>query len=180
MSVRSAASSELFAPLAAEQGGGRLASRTAALPILLTLASGVLYSAAFPPLSLYPLGWLALAPFFAASARVRPLHAAALGLLWALCAGFGTAYWMPGMLVEYFGASILEAWAGFLAILVGLVGTYTAGFSAWLAWLVQRGRAGPLAVAAGWATCEFARVHLLVPSPWALSAYAQIEWSELR
>jgi apolipoprotein N-acyltransferase len=34
-------------------------------------------------------------------------------------------------------------------------------------------------IAAGWTTCEFARVHLLVPSPWALSAYAQIEWSAL-
>jgi apolipoprotein N-acyltransferase len=154
-------------------------ARALVAPLLLTVASGALYAAAFPPLALYPLGWLALAPLFFAVSRVPVLPAAGLGLLWALSAGCGTAGWLPGALAGYFDATPLESWIAFLAILLGLVGTYSAAFAAWLAWLARRGAPNPLVIAAGWVVCEFARNGGFVPSPWALSAYAQIEWISL-
>ena len=70
---------------------------------LLTLISAAAYALAFPPVSLAPLMWFALAPLFAACARVRPGQAALLAGSFAVLAAAGVAYWLPGMLTDFFG-----------------------------------------------------------------------------
>jgi apolipoprotein N-acyltransferase len=154
--------------------------RRAAAPFLLaTLASAALYAASFPPLGLAPLIFVALAPFFAACARVRPLAAAGLGLLWGAAACFGVASWLPGALADFFATDALHAWSGFGAIALGLAGIYYAAFGAWLSFAARRGSLPPLLVGCSFAACEWARASWLIPSPWALSAYSQAPGSAL-
>src|SRR5262245_20878764 len=147
--------------------------------LVLTLLSAGLYAASFPPLSLVPLAWVALAPFFAAAALVRPRQAALLGCMWGVAAAYGVGWWFPAMVSGYFQASPLVGWAIFFAVSVGLAGWYFAAFAAWLSALARRGVAGPLTAAVGWGACEFARSRLLVGDPWALSAYSQVSFASL-
>jgi len=144
-----------------------------ALPVLATLLSAGLYAASFPPLALSPLIWIALVPFFAACSRVRPLAGAGLGVLWGVFACWGVSYWLPGMLAEFFQTGPLMAWAAYLAVALGLAGPYYGGFGAWLAFASRRGSSQPLIVGCAFAVCEWARATLLIPTPWALSAYSQ-------
>jgi apolipoprotein N-acyltransferase len=151
--------------------GGRSRARA---PVLLTLTSALLYAAAFPPLGLYPLAWVALVPFLWALARVGPLAAAGLGLLWSLGLGLGTAHALPGMISGFFETSPAVGWAGLLATSLVLSGCYLAPVAAWLAWQQRRGSLHPFAFAAAWGVYEYARAHLLIPNPWALTAYSQL------
>src|SRR5262249_32225166 len=147
--------------------------------LALTLLSGVLYAASFPPLSLAPLAWVALAPFFAAVTLVSPRRAAVLGCVWAVTAAYGVAWWLPSMVSGYFQASRLVGWSIFLVIAVGLAGWYFAAFAAWLSALARWGVAGPLTAAVGWGACEFARARLLIGNPWALAGYSQVPHASL-
>jgi apolipoprotein N-acyltransferase len=136
--------------------------------------SAASYALAFPPVSLGPLMFVALVPILVSLARLPPARAALLGGLFAVLAALGVAYWLPGMLTDFFGVPAGLSLAATLAVFVVFAGTWWAGFGAWLAWLARRGRASPLVVAAGFGACEFARANLLVPNPWALSAYSQL------
>jgi apolipoprotein N-acyltransferase len=147
--------------------------------LALTLLSAGLYAASFPPLSLAPLAWVALAPFFAAVALVRPRRAAALGCVWGVTAAYGVGWWFPAMVSGYFEASPLVGWSIFVAVSVGLAGWYFAVFAAWLSALARRGVAGPLTAAVGWGACEFARSRLLVGNPWGLAGYSQVSFGSL-
>jgi apolipoprotein N-acyltransferase len=147
--------------------------------LLLTLLSAALYAASFAPLALAPLAWVALAPWFAACARVRPLAGAGLGVLWGVAACWGVSYWLPGMLQDFFAVDAALAWAAFFAIALVLAGLYYGGFGAWLAFAARRGSLPPLLVGCAFAACEWARASLLIPTPWALSAYSQPSGSAL-
>src|SRR5262249_53790120 len=147
--------------------------------LALTLLSGVLYAASFPPLSLAPLAWVALAPFFAAVTLVGPRRAAVLGCIWAVTAAYGVAWWLPSMVSGYFQASRLVGWSVLLGIAVGLAGWYFAAFAAWLSALARKGIAGPLTAAVGWGASEFARSRLLIGNPWALAGYSQVPYASL-
>jgi len=150
-----------------------------ALPLLLTLGSAGLYAVSFPPLSWYPLAWVALVPFFLAASMVRPGYAAAYGILWAVVASYGVAWWFPSMLADYFKLPTVGVWAGFFAVAIGLAGVYFGVFAAWLSWLARRQAASPLLLAAGWGACEFARANLFIGNPWALSGYSQVACTRL-
>jgi apolipoprotein N-acyltransferase len=150
-----------------------------ALPLLLTISSALLYALSFPPFSLFPLAWVALVPFFLAASMVRPVAAAACGILWGMVMACGVAWCLPAMLVNYFQVSTLVSWAGFFAVGIGLSGIYYGAFAAWLSWLVRRQAASPLLLAAGWGACEFARANLLIGNPWALSGYSQVPFTRL-
>lgn len=138
------------------------------------LASAVGYALAFPPASISFLMWVTLAPLFATLASTTPARAALLASLFAVLAATGVAYWLPGMLQGFFGVPASLSVAATAAVFVVFAGSWWALFGAWLSWLARRGRASPLVVAAGFGACEFARANLLVPNPWALSAYSQL------
>jgi len=147
--------------------------------LALTLVSAGLYAASFPPLALAPLAWIALAPFFAAVALVRPRRAAVLGCVWGVAAAYGVGWWFPAMVSGYFATSRVVGWVVFFVVALGLAGGYFAAFAAWLSVLARRGVAGPLTAAVGWGVCEFARARLLVGNPWALAGYSQVPFSSL-
>jgi apolipoprotein N-acyltransferase len=146
---------------------------------LMTLSSAALYSLAFPPHALHGLVFVALVPFFAVVVRLRPAPAFGWGALFGVCAAAGVASWLPGMTARYFAVPTQLGWLAATAVFFGLAGVYYGGFAGWLAWLARRGRAHPLAVAVGFGACEYARATLLVPNPWALSAYSQPPGSAL-
>jgi apolipoprotein N-acyltransferase len=141
--------------------------------LLATLGSALLYGAAVPPLALAPLGWVMLAPFFAAASGVPPRRAALLGLVWGTVATWATAWWLPGMLGNFFRLGEVVRWSTFVAVAVGSAGLHFAAFGAWLSWLARRGRVHPFVVAAGWTAAELARARLGLANPWALAGYSQ-------
>ena len=145
----------------------------------LTVVSALLYAAAFPPLGLYVLAWIALVPFLVALSWVRPLAGAGLGLVWGVSSGIGVAWWLPNMIQFFFDSSPAAAWAASLAIYLILSGVYYAAFGLWISWAIQRRAVTPLLIAVVWAGCEFARAHFLIPNPWALSAYSQAPFTML-
>src|SRR5690242_10623540 len=104
-------------------------------PFLLTVLSAVLYALSFPPVSFWPLAWVALVPFFLAASTVRPIQAAGYGILWGIIMAYGVGWWFPEMLAHYFKTSLVVGWLGFFAVSSGLIGIYYGAFSAWLSWL---------------------------------------------
>src|SRR5262245_6533403 len=100
-------------------------------PLVLVALSAGLYVLSFPPVSFAVCAWGALAPFLLAVCRSRPHVAAWYGVVWTLLAGYGVAWWCPGMLAAYLGLSVAASWASFLAVLLVLAAGYYAAFAAW-------------------------------------------------
>ena len=144
--------------------------------IALTVASGLLYATGFPPLSWAIAPWFALAPLLVACASVSPLRAALIGLAWAATAATAVAWFLPGMLSQYFGLNPVLCWLATVLVVGALHGIFIGAYTAWVAWLTRRRAAHPLLLAAGWMACEFARAHCGVSSSWALTAYSQVRW----
>lgn len=150
----------------------------AAVAPLLVVASALLYSAAFPPLDVGALAWVALVPFLVAAAQARSVHGAALlGLLWGMALTAGIGWPLPGMIVRYFGEPV---WVGALlslGVAIALSGVFYAAFAGWLAFLARRDAAGPLLVAMGFVACELLRGSLIGANPWGLAAYSQTRFA---
>jgi apolipoprotein N-acyltransferase len=142
--------------------------------VALICVSAGLYAASFPPFSLAPLAWIALAPLFAALVRLPPGRAAIAGCVWGIVAAYGVGWWFPSMVSGYFEAPPVVGWIAFVVVSTVLAGSYFAAFGAWLSSLTRRSPVSPLVVAAGWGACEFARARLLVGNPWALAGYSQV------
>jgi apolipoprotein N-acyltransferase len=146
--------------------------------VALTAASAALQAAAFPPLALFPLAWVALVPLLAALARTGPLGGLGLGLLWSLLVGLGTSSWLPRMITDYFGASPAGGWLA-AACATLATGCLYGVFGAWWAWLARRRPPSPLATALLWGACEYARTVAPLANPWVLSGYSQVRFTAL-
>jgi apolipoprotein N-acyltransferase len=142
----------------------------------LALVSALIYGSAFPPIGLFPLAWIALAPLLVAIAGSGVLRGALLGLVWSLTVGLVTAPFLPEMIAEYFDLPAPVTWlAAFVAVLA--TGLWYAVFGAWLGVWTRRCPVSPAAVAAMWGLCEWGRTTVGVANPWALSGYSQVPWS---
>src|SRR5262245_41940266 len=144
-----------------------------------TVVSAGLYALAFPPVSWWPLMWIALVPLLLVCARLPPARAAAWGLLWGVGMAYGVGWWFPGMIAGYFDRPLAVGWAAFLGASTLSAGIYYAAVCAWVSWLARRRAATPVVVAGAWVACELARTHLLLANPWALAAYSQVPWNRL-
>jgi apolipoprotein N-acyltransferase len=131
-------------------------------PPIAAVATGLLLSAAFPPLEWRDAAWVALVPLVLAARSVAPRRAAKLGFL------AGCAFWMPSI-----------AWlrhvsvAGWIALSL-----YCALYGVPFAWLVARwfGRFGArrwtlnlgfmLAAVCAWTGAEYLRSTLFTGFPW--------------
>jgi apolipoprotein N-acyltransferase len=137
----------------------------------LALLAAAAYTVALPPWNAWPLGWLALAPLFAACVGVRPAAAFALGAGFELACGVGIAAWLPDMLARYLLLQRGMALPASGAVVLAIAGVQTGAACAWLAWASARGRVSPFAVGAAWWLCELARCA--TPIPFALLAATQ-------
>ena len=145
-------------------------------PVLLTLATAVLFGLSFPPVGAAPLAWAALVPFLVALARVPPRRAAGLALLLAPTGALGVTWWFPSMVSAYFGTAALAGVVAWLVFCTASVGLQLVPFAVWTSWMARRGAASPLLVAAAWGACEFVRARVWVGNPWGLIAYSQMSW----
>ena len=145
-------------------------------PVLLTLATAVLFGLSFPPVGAAPLAWVSLVPFLVALARVPPRRAAALALLLAPAGALGITWWFAAMVSAYFGSGVLLGGLAWLVFCTASVGLQLVPFAVWTSWMARRGAASPLLVAAAWTACELLRARLWVGNPWGLIAYSQMSW----
>jgi apolipoprotein N-acyltransferase len=151
-----------------------------------TALSGAIHALAFPPYSLRPCAWIALAPFFWALRSVGLRAGLFLAWFWAVFASSFVADALPAAVETYFLQPKLASYA-FAVFVWGVTGSlYYMGF-AWLyRGLVRSGAvARPLLVGAAWAVFELLRGRFLtgsgffVGNPWALIAYSQVGWDAL-
>lgn len=161
---------------------------TRSLPVALaaTVASGMLYALAFPPLRLRPLAWVALVPFFVVLRDTRWSRRLALGVLWTLVSGWSVGTWMPSAVATYFDQPFLIGVALFLIVTGCMAAPYYAAAAVAYAPLTRFGAATPLLVGAAWAAAELARGRLLNGtltyvgnSPWATLGYSQAGFTPL-
>ena len=145
-------------------------------PVLLTLATAVLFGLSFPPVGAAPLAWVSLVPFLVALARVPPRRAAALALLLAPAGALGITWWFASMVSAYFGSGVLLGGLAWLVFCTASVGLQLVPFAVWTSWMARQGAASPLLVAAAWTACELLRARLWVGNPWGLIAYSQMSW----
>lgn len=144
-------------------------------PLLATVASGLLYPLAFPPLGLWPVAWVALAPLFVAFRRARWPAAALLGWLWTLVWCASVIDWLPSAMATYYGQPYAVGIGIFFAVSTLTGGIEYAAFGVWYRttrW--PRSALRPFVVAAAWVAAELARGTLFTGNPWALVGYSQV------
>ncbi len=123
--------------------------------------------AAFPPLGVWPLAWVAPVPLLWRASAVSPRRSLLLGAVWGSLFFSFALYWIQPVLVTYGGVSPLIALAP-----VALLVTYCAGYFALFLWSVSAGvrrwghRALWLAPAL-WVGLEWFRSHAFGGFPWA-------------
>jgi apolipoprotein N-acyltransferase len=148
---------------AAERGPLAPAAGPAALRALAALVSGAAFVAAFPPLDLGGLAWVALVPLLWAVRGRAPREAFWLGYLWGAVGLGGVLWWLTA-----FGPG---AWA-LAALFTGIFPALALCTSAALAEGPGR-RLGVLLVPAVWTAVEFLRSHGPLAFPWALLGESQ-------
>ncbi len=139
--------------------------------------SGGMLVLAFPSVDLGGLAFVALVPWLARLADLRPRPAALSGLVAGLAFFLGSLWWIAGTMLRYGdvpGALAVPVAVAILVLLAGYLSLFTAGFAAGLAWL--RPATGPafvLAAATMWVALEYVRAYLLSGFPWNLLGYSQ-------
>lgn len=142
---------------------------------LLALGTGLLLFAAFPSLSWWPLGWVALAPLMAAAARSRPRLAALLGLAAGLLFHSLAMPWLITVM-NTFGGLAMAVSLGLYLLLAFYLALYTAAFALTVSLCCQRRGPGALLLApVAWVGAEKLRGVLLTGFPWNLLAYSQAD-----
>jgi apolipoprotein N-acyltransferase len=151
-----------------------------------TLASAVLFGLSFPPASIRPLAWVALAPFFVAVRCSGPWGALTIAWGWSVLAAYSIGDWMPTAVQTFYLQPAVVGWGLFLAVATSMGAPYYVGF----AWLYRRVAAGPpalvpLLAAACWVAAELGRGRLFTGSaffignPWGLIGYSQVGWDPI-
>ena len=145
----------------------------AASGLRLALLSGLLLFLANPPVGLWPLAWLALAPLIVGVTRAHSARQAAWrGYLFGWLFLGPTWYWVGLTIIAWTHSPIgWAAWAGLTFILAGFYGLW--GGAAW--WLARRTTEGwrILALAGAWAVMEWLRTLGSLTMPWAQVSYTQ-------
>jgi apolipoprotein N-acyltransferase len=146
---------------------------------LLSLVSGVLLVLSLPKPDLYPLAWVAIAPFLFAIAT-RP-GSAAHTVITSYITGFvffaGTCYWITETMNTYGGLSFPTA-LGVCALFALSFALYFVLFGLGLHLALKKfGTAGLLFAAPLWVTMEWLRSILFSGFPWMLSGYALVPHS---
>ncbi len=155
--------------------------------LVATVASGILYALAFPPVRARPLAWVALVPFLLVVREAGWKRRLALGALWTLVSGWSVGTWMASAVASYFAQPLAVGIAIFLIVTGLMAAPYYAAFAVAYGPLARLAVtsapfrvAMPLVVGAAWAAAELARGRLLNGtlgyvgnSPWATLGYSQ-------
>lgn len=150
--------------------------------IVLTLASGLAFGLAFPPLRWHALAWCSLAPLFVALRTGGTLRAVLLVWLWCLAAAWSVGDWFPRAVAGYFGQPMPVAIALFFAVFTVMAGPYyLAAALAYRALARRFALALPFLAAAAWVMAELGRGRLFtgtaffIGNPWGLVGYSHAD-----
>lgn len=137
---------------------GRGAALTAVL-------GGLVLATAFPPLDLWPVSLVGLAPFILLARRLSPRRALMAGWLGGLVMYTGLMYWVTVVMTTYGGLDWGLAGLA-LFFFVWYLGAYVGAFC-WLVSLGTRAGLSPLLVAPlAWTGLEWIRSFILTGVPW--------------
>jgi len=140
--------------------------------ILLSLLSGILLTASFPPARMDWMAWFALVPLLKAVEGVPTRKA----LLYGGIAGFvhyvTLVYWIVPVLSHYGKMNPVASIAPFL-LLTAYLSVYPALFCLFVSRLRPGSPFYSLAVASVWVLLEYTRTHLLTGFPWCLMGHSQ-------
>ncbi|HVN23714.1 MAG TPA: apolipoprotein N-acyltransferase [Syntrophorhabdales bacterium] len=139
----------------------------------LPLASAVLLVASQPPISLFPLAYVALVPLLFSLEKSKPRDNFLAGFITGIMAYAGLVYWVVIAMNTYGGISIPLAIL-ILALLVLYLALYL-GLITWLCPLAETAARVPLylSVPLLWVICEYWRGWFLTGFPWSYLAHSQ-------
>ena len=141
--------------------------------LILALSSGLLSVPAFPPLNLYPVGFIALVPLLA-SLQGKQLKAAFyLGMVSGFVYFLGTVYWVSHSMHVYGYVPVLITLFA-VVVLCMYLALYAGIFALLFRYLGQTSRV-PASIVAPllWVSLEFLRTYALTGLPWSLLGYTQ-------
>lgn len=132
----------------------------------LSIAAGLLFFCAFPPLAWAWAGWLALIPLLLISSRLSPRKAARKGLAAGMIAWLSSLFWLTK--VTWIGWFILSLYCSLYVML------FAYGSAFFLrGWHWQKKTWQILFFPSFWVVLEFARANLFTGFPWNILAVSQ-------
>lgn len=140
---------------------------------LLSIVSGLLLTASFPPFDLYLLAWVGLVPLLLSLKEQDEKTGFYLGAIAGLAFFIGTVFWVTNSIHFYGGIPLLPA-----SLITLLLCAYLALYPALFAAIIVCGkRKCPalliLLAPAAWTALELARTYVFSGFPWALLGYSQ-------
>ena len=141
--------------------------------LLLSILSGLLLTASFPPGKFSFLAWIALIPLFLSLRDKRPRSAFKLGFIAGFFHYLTLLYWVIVVLGRYGNLHMAISLLALLLLSLFLA-LYPGLFSALASQMVGT-RFSFFFMAALWVSLEFLRAHLFTGFPWCLLGYTQYE-----
>src|SRR5581483_7109431 len=148
------------------------------LRILLAVASGVLLAAAFPPVDVEFLAWIALVPLLLAARGLPPGRAFGIGWLGGATFFAAIVYWVTYTISAYSAVPAVLA-VLICVLMVSILACYTGVFVAGLVWLDAHDLPIVWLAAPLWVTLEWMRSWFVIGFPWASLGYSQYRYHDL-
>ena len=139
--------------------------------LLLSILSGLMLSASFPPGKMEWMAWVALIPLLRSIADESPRQAFRLGFIAGFVHYLTLIYWIVVVLEHYGGLHFLLS-AGVLMLLCTYLAIYP-GLFACLLRLCGGFRFAILITGSLWVGIEYVRANVLTGFPWCLLGYTQ-------
>jgi apolipoprotein N-acyltransferase len=147
--------------------------------IILSILSGILLIAGFPPFDLYPFAWVALVPLLIALWEKEAKPSFVLGLVTGFVFFAGTIYWVYNSMYYYGGVPSVLSGVIVVALCVYL-GAFVGLFSLIFNSLSNRSIFPSLiTVPVLWVTLEVIRTYAFTGFPWSLLGYTQYKFLPL-
>ncbi|MFC1868718.1 apolipoprotein N-acyltransferase [Thermodesulfobacteriota bacterium] len=142
--------------------------------ILISILSGVMLTASFPPGKLDWMAWFALVPLLKCLEKESRSNAFRLGFIAGLAHFLTLIYWVISVLNTYGGLNIIIS-LGVLILLCLYLSLYLSLFS-FLVQYLKGSRFRALMIAGVWVSIEYIRAKLLTGFPWCLLGYSQFRY----
>jgi len=139
--------------------------------ILLSMLSGVMLTAAFPPGGLDWMAWIAIIPLLISLERERPFSAFRLGMIAGLMHYLTLIYWVLFVTSTYGGIDIFTS-SAILLLFSLYLSLYPAVFSLFFR-LIDGHRFMVILIACVWVSLEYIRSIFMTGFPWCLLGYSQ-------
>jgi apolipoprotein N-acyltransferase len=151
----------------------KLVTQNSKLSVLLPILSGILLVLCQPPVSLFPLAFVALIPLLYAMEKCSYRHPFIPGFITGIVAYVGLIYWVVVAMNSYGGIDIFTSTLILLLFVLYIslyIGCFTAAIS-----IIEKRMSVPIYLSAPiiWALLEYLRGVALTGFPWSFLAHSQ-------